>query len=358
MKLTAHDFLASVGSLTLVFLQGGLAPTSFADDSIEYVRGLEQQAVAYRNQMDQMKVVWRIKTLKAARQPVYEQISHEVTVWAKGRKLRAEERREFADDSPQLEQRVLTEDYFIDTLDERFPVELTQQHDHPTQYALFHPRTLGTYATTTLTLDQHRVNEIFGRKDRQIQNVTKEQASSGDEQWKAVSVLTGAGSTITTWIDPNKGPSVTRIVAAGALGQDELQITYSQYGSRRVWYPSKVSFQQWEGDKLIAHEETVTASADFDSDIPDSIFRLRDLGLRQGRKVLVDGVRPCYWNGEQLVDQLRPSLPVATPAIQNRESGLRPLYMALSAIFSLAMLVLIYRYVRRSRPISPGPTTS
>jgi hypothetical protein len=289
------------------------APQLSADEKTDYIRKLEQQAIDYRKQMNAVKVVWKTPWPKYVQQPVYEKIPEERTIWAKDDKLRCDLRRKTLDDHEHLTQKVITPDVWIQNYDDQRAADLyTNKKLRPLNPAgdVYHPRMLGMHPWTVHTLGQFELDGLFTRKDRQITDIARERNASAN-LFKVTSKLTGSGSTVTSWIDPEKGPSITRILCAwsggGHQGQQEVQVEYGQFGKRGIWYPARVSYRRMENGTLTFHEETVTPAADFDSEVADGTFSLAGLDLPVGRQVTVDVVYPCIWDGKQLVSAIRPA---------------------------------------------------
>jgi hypothetical protein len=294
-----------------------------------------------------MKVIWKITMPKYLAQPISEKFTREVTVWARDHNLRSDQRRKGPGAIDQLRQRIQAGDAVIDTINDRESVNFYHKSQSATSSPdLFHPRQLGMFPWLTLGLGQFGLNDLFNRQDRQIVEVATQQ-SDGENLWKVTSKLEGPGSTVTVWIDPEKGPSVKRIVTLGSHDshqyREELQAEYGRFGQRQIWYPSRVTFRQWNDDRLIVHEETVCELVDFDSDIPDATFKLQGLGLPRGREVLVDGSEPCIWDGNQLIGRARPSTHIDTDVTQ--ASAFRPGYLLISLVLAILALFLAYRYV-------------
>lgn len=297
------------------------------------------------------RVVWHITVRKDAIQPIYEGIDTHATIWAKGRNLRTD-LEEKTQTRRQVQHLVLTADFFIDTTAPPHAVRYDQTKDAQPKTALFHPRILGMFPAQTLTLGQFALGEVLSRKDRSIMGANME-VRGGANVLKITSKLAAAGTTVTCWIDPKKGPSIVRIEGGDEEGREELDVNYAQFGERRLWYPSKVLYRSWIRGALVCEEETVTESADFDNVIPDSTFRLQSLELPAGRSVLVNGYRYSKWDGHELVDAPPPlpTSPLPNPIKTNHpQRQSRALYnMSLSLAFGLAALVLLYRYIRYIR---------
>jgi hypothetical protein len=296
-------------TLGIVFAGG---PQLKADERTDYIRKLEQQAIDYRKQMNAVKVVWKTNWPKYVQQPVYERMPEERTIWAKDDKLRCDLRRKTLDNREHITQKVITPDLLIHNYDDRGPVDLyTDKKLRPLNPAgdPYHPRLLGMFPWTVQSLEQFELGALFTRKDRQIIEIIRER-DVGANLWKVTSKPTESRSTLTSWIDPEKGPSITRLKIMGSsggnTGQDEVQVEYAKFGNAGIWYPARVSYRRTENGKLTFHEDTVTLAADFDSDIANDTFRLAGLDLPAGREVTVDVVHPCIWDGKQLISAVRP----------------------------------------------------
>jgi hypothetical protein len=309
-----------------VLLSACVGKVGFCEDLSQAARELEKRAVAYRQSMDQMRVVWEITCLKDSLQPVREKVTDRLTIWAKGRKLRTDLQSNGPGKNERLEQYVLTENTFIDTLDTRLPVEFLRVKDHPTQGYVFHPRILGMYPWTTVSLHQFSLNELFGRQDRIIRHVVKEERN-GSEVWRVTSMLASRNVLFPSWIDPSKGPSVIGMVTESGDGKtklrQELDVVCAKFGRRGVWYPQKVSYHYSDGKKVSSHEEIVTRTADFDTEIPDSTFQLAALGLPPGRSVLIDNWRNATWDGKKLIESIAPPPPSPESQSSSRFRGIR-----------------------------------
>jgi hypothetical protein len=294
---------------------GVLFATGFylrADERTDNVRKLEQQAIDYRKQMNAVKVVWRTTWPKYVQQPVYEKLSEERTIWAKDDKLRCDLRWRSLDNREHLTQKVVTPDVWIQNYDDQRSADLyTDKKLRPLNPAgdLYHPRMLGMFPWTVHTLGQFELDGLFNRIDRQITDIVRDR-DGGANVFRVSSKLTGSGSTVTVWIDPEKGPSITHIMimwsSGGTKGQQEAQVEYAKFGQGGIWYPARVAYRRVENGTLTFHEDTATLAADFDSEIANDTFRLAGMDLPAGREVTVDVLYPCIWDGRQLRSAIRP----------------------------------------------------
>jgi hypothetical protein len=225
-------------------------------------------------------------------------------------------------------------------------------------FATVDPRYIGYTNDDTITY-RALENSVFGRSDRSLPTVERLDHDGRDcwlVKWK-----TKLGVDFKVVFDPHRGGNpvhfdVNYSLPDGRKGREVSEIDLSQYGPGKVWYPSKMSYEQKFGDRVQRSETVTFDQVTINEPIPAEVFTLKGLGLQEGQPFCLPNGDPlgpvAIWKDGKL--QRRPDdkankFDAVEPVPISGGGAINPWLVVACAVCSLGALALLVFRWRRSK---------
>lgn len=219
------------------------------------------------------------------------------------------------------------------------------------------PRLFG-HSFGGLSQSDKGIQRLFAQQAPTVPKVTVIPGPDGD-LWQIRWTYDDPDISFTITADPNRGFEVTAIESKGKDFRESLRTVLKRWD--KTWYPERITFEQWFGDKRTAFEEVVIKSASFNQPIPPETFTLAGVKMLPGHPIRVDDKLRIEQVDDGKIGPLEsdthlsdPTLPpsaapvrVADPA----EWHVNPWLLAAAGIIVVAAVVLlVHRFRTRRSP--------
>jgi hypothetical protein len=179
------------------------------------------------------------------------------------------------------------------------------------------------------------------------------------EMWELRWPTDDPGVSFAITADPNRGFEITSIESKGKDFRESIRADLKRWGE--VWYPERITFEQWFGDKRQRLEEVVIKSATFNQLIPPETFTLAGIKMLPGHPIRVNGnlrieqvdegkIGPLESNANSLGDPTPPPSAAPVRVAEPGEWRVNPWLLAAGVALAVSAVALIVRRYLKRRP--------
>ncbi len=200
-----------------------------------------------------------------------------------------------------------------------------------------------------------KLERLFAQRAPMVPKVTVVVGPDGD-LWKLTWTYDEPDIWFTITADPNRGFEVTEIESMGKDFRESVRAVLKRW--EKTWYPERITFEQWFGNKRTVFEEVVVKSATFNQPIPPETFTLAGLKMLPGHPIRVDsklriervndGKIGPHDSDTPLSDPTPPPSAAPVRVAEPGEWRVNPWLLTAGAALAIAAIVLlVYKYRTR-----------